>query len=589
MVADLLRSVPMFSTLTSESLEQLAARGHAVTVKAGDHLFHADDPSDSMYVVESGRLEVLMVDEAGPLLARVLTRGAVVGDLGVLTGAPRSASVRARRDSELIRIDGEDFERLLEEGPGFAIEVSRALGRALQASRGVAAETSPTPTTISLIGLGSDAPVVAVCDRLSHWLGSFGSLSTLRTDERDTSDEVAIARWLDEREQQGDKVLLVAAPSDPPSWHDFCVRQADRVLALVDGPPDGRRAARPELEGCDLVSYTGRGAVAVGRWLEQLEPRAVYTVGTVAAEPSVGEPLAGIARRLAGRSVGIALSGGGARGSAHIGVFEALLDAGVLVDRVAGCSIGALAAAAFASGLSPREMAEGWHRDMVATNPLSDYTVPVVAVVRGAKLMAGLRNQFGIARIEDLPREFGCISSDIYSGQPYVHRRGPLVDAVYASMAIPGLLPPARVDGRVLVDGGVLNNLPVQTLQTRDEGPVIAVNLTLQSPGSEAPATAADPLDRRRGRGIAAMLQNTITGGHGPAPPLRETLMRALLLGSVDATRVARTTADVVITPDTRGIALLDFGALNRGREAGHAAALEALSEPENRERLGLE
>jgi NTE family protein len=299
------------------------------------------------------------------------------------------------------------------------------------------------------------------------------------------------------------------------------------------------------------------------------------------------EQVAVMARRLSGRSIGLAFSGGGARGSAHIGVVDELAASGVVVDRAVGCSMGALAAAAFAAAMPPEEMAARWHRNMVATNPLSDYTIPAVSLVRGAKLLDGLRDLFGTARIEELPREFFSVSSDLHSGELYVHRRGPLVDAVYASMAIPGLLPPAMVDGRVLVDGGVLNNLPVHILAERGEGPVVAVNLTIQQ-SQPAQGGSAPSRERVGTRRWASTVQAAITGVRGPAPRLRETLMRALLLGSVDATRAARQQADVVITPDTRGMGLLEFGALERGIQAGRAATREVLSLPATRQRLLL-
>ena len=582
--SDFLRSVPLFFGLTPTSLRELAARTAAVSVRAGEYLFHEGDPSDSMYVVGSGRLEVLMF-EAGPLVARVLTRGAVVGELGILTGTPRSASVRARRDSELMKITGNDFAGLLDDSPHFAAELSRALGRALQASRGVGSEINPAPRTVAILPMGRDVPVQALSERLGHWLETFGTVGVMRAGDSDPADESAIARQLDERERQNDRVLLVVGATDPSSWRDFCARQADRVLLLVNETSQVERSPHPELRNCDLVRCAPPARIPIGAWLSALQPRAVYNVDTIPARPAQQEPIAALARRLAGRSVGLVLSGGGARGSAHIGVVDRLAAAGVLIDRVVGCSMGSLAAAAVATGMSPAEMADGWYRYMVASNPLSDYTFPAVALVRGAKLLEGLREQFGSTRIEDLPHEFFCVSSDIHAGQLHVHRYGPLVDAIYASMAIPGLLPPATVDGCVLVDGGVLNNLPVDVLTSRGEGPVVAVNLTVQS-SRKRPSAESDP---GRARRLASVIQATVTGAKGSSPPLRETLMRALLLGSVDSTRAAREKADVLITPDTRGIGLLEFGALQRGIDAGRTATNEVLADPGNRERLLLD
>jgi predicted acylesterase/phospholipase RssA/CRP-like cAMP-binding protein len=577
--ADFLRAVPIFSRLHPPALAELAQACSHIHVRAGEHLFHQGEPSDSLYVVSSGRLEVLLA-EPTPLVARVVTRGAVLGELGLLTTSPRSASVRAKRDSELIQIRQAQFADLLAD-PAFAADLAGALARELQASRGVESEVNPLPTTIAVVGLVPEAPAVALGESLTRSLRAYGSVGVARPQDSDGGDDAAFGRLLDGMEHAHERVLLVSELADPPIWQDFCRRQADRVLALVTArvrTPAG--PVPPEVRGCDLVSCEPPGALALGPWLDALDPRAVYSM-----PPGTGmdEQVPVMARRLAGRSVGMVLSGGGARGSAHIGVIDELTATGVVIDRVVGCSIGALGAATLAIGMPPAEMAERWHRNMVATNPLNDYTIPAVSLVRGAKLLEGLRNLFGAARIEELPREFFCVSSDLHSGELYVHRRGPLVDAVYASMCIPGLLPPAMLDGRVLVDGGVLNNLPVQTLASRGEGPIVAVNLTLQGGRERSGSTEPD-----RVRRWASAVQAAITGVDGPAPRLRETLMRVLLLGSVDATRAARQQADVVITPETRSIGLLEFEGLDRGIQAGRAAAREALDVPENRERLLL-
>jgi predicted acylesterase/phospholipase RssA len=296
--------------------------------------------------------------------------------------------------------------------------------------------------------------------------------------------------------------------------------------------------------------------------------------------------IAVMARRLAGQSVGLVFSGGGARGAAHIGVVEVLTAAGVVIDRVAGVSIGALAAGAFAAGMSAQEMASAWHRNMIAIKPLNDYTVPAVALVRGAKFRAGLQREFGSMQIEDLPHEFFCVSADIQSSELYLHQRGPMVDAIYASMAIPGLLPPAHVDGRTLVDGGILNNLPVHALARRGEGPVVASELTVHGFQQRHTARSADPGRQAR---LRSALRTAVTGVEGPAPRLRDTLMRVLVLSSVDATRAARDEADVVIIPKTRGIGMLEFTAIDRAIEAGREAALTALAQPETAARLLLD
>jgi NTE family protein len=134
-----------------------------------------------------------------------------------------------------------------------------------------------------------------------------------------------------------------------------------------------------------------------------------------------------------------------------------------------------------------------------------------------------------------------------------IHRRGPVADAVSASMCLPGLAAPVHMASRMLVDGGVLNNLPVDVMAATAEGPVIAVDVT------------------------SRFEVNPNGDGEGQ-PGFVETLTRALLLGSTDTAAAARAHADLVITPENKGVGMLEFHQLDRLREAGREAARAALA-----------
>ena len=211
--------------------------------------------------------------------------------------------------------------------------------------------------------------------------------------------------------------------------------------------------------------------------LETLQPREVHV------RPSVAELLEttdALARRLAGRSLGLVLSGGGARAFAHLGVVEVLRDAGLRFDRFAGVSLGSIVAGAMAMGFELEAIYERFDRHFVAENPSNDYTLPAVAVLRGRKTQRVLKEVMGETHIEELPKSFFCLSCDLVARKSVIHRTGLLREAIYASLAIPGVFPPvAPGDGRLLVDGGVLDNLPVETMSRAREGPVIASDVTM--------------------------------------------------------------------------------------------------------------
>ena len=160
------------------------------------------------------------------------------------------------------------------------------------------------------------------------------------------------------------------------------------------------------------------------------------------------------------------------------------------------------------------------------------------------------------------------------SGDLVVHRQGPLFEAVGASMCLPGVFAPVPRDDHLLVDGGVLNNLPVQPMAGMAEGPVIAVDVTAQF----LPPEARAPRRRRpRAREWSSRARRAVVGVDTPLPSLKETLTRAIGIGSVDAVEVARRRADLLITPETGVVGLLDFERIDHMVELGRRAARAAI------------
>jgi NTE family protein len=568
--ADFLQVVPIFARLDAEMRTAIASRASWVRVPAGEWLMRQGEAGDSLYVVRSGRLEILLEHPREEAL-RVLTRGAVVGELAVMTGSPRSASVRARRDSELLKLERGEFVPLLKEHPDFSFALALELGHQLQLSRGLPMLADALPATVAVLPVGSGCEFERFSDELVRELSRLKRVESLRPEGL---DERSYTAALDRCERDNELVVLPADPEHAPeSWIEFCFRQADRTLAVCG--PDARNApiARDRrLQGCVLVSLVkGSPTPDAAAVIDSIAPR---THRPLASGDTFSAGVAAIARRLAGRALGIVLSGGGARGFAHIGVLDELRSAGVTIDRVAGCSMGAFVGAMFAADMPAREMVERCRREFVQRNPLSDYTVPTVSLVRGNRAEAMLRRTFDERAIEWLPREFFCVTCDLMSGELVIHRRGLLYEAVGASMCLPGIFPPVGTGGRLLVDGGVLNNLPVEPMAATAEGPVIASDVTAQFQVTATSGRARRATGGWVGRRIAPRGAGTV-----PLPSLKDTLTRSITIGSVDAVSAARKRADLLIEPETAGVGMLEFREIDRVVAAGRRAALAALEE----------
>lgn len=526
--AALLREVPLFANLPQARLHELTTLARPVSLAAGAVLFERGARGDALYVIRHGRLEVLIDGE----VVREAGRGEVLGELALLTGAPRSATVRARRDAELYAVHRSDLDVLLAD-PASARALVRHLAARIPGS-GPAAAPARADAVLALApldGRTSPALVRRLADRLAVELSRHARLTRLDGDAADW------AARLDAAEAEHDLVLLVAEHPDD-AWARFCLRQADRPLVVTDACAAGR----PVPAGTQLV-VVGDGSP--GPVLRAVDPVAHHLVG--ADLPAVD--IARLARRLAGKAVGLVLSGGGARGLAHIGVVDELRRAGIVIDRVGGTSMGAVVAGLVALGLDAADMLAVARRELVARRPFADLTWPRHALVRGTRLDASLRRVYGAALIEDQRVPLFTVSVDLVAAETVVHRRGPIADAVARSVGLPGIVPPRRVGDQLHVDGGVLDNLPIGVMAAEREGPVLGVDVAL--PFGEGAATAL--------------------------PHILDTIGRAMTVGSRRRDDPGRALARDVIVPDLGDIGLFDFRRLDdlveRGRAAGRAAA----------------
>ena len=529
-----LACVPLLAGADAEALEALAADAYPRRVLAGEWLIREGDDAEDLYVVLRGRLRAVAGADGRTL--RVLGPGAAIGELALLTGSARSASVQAVRDSTLLQLGRGRFVELMERDSGFAAAVARELAAQLQASGGLAAP--PTrPALLTLRRVDAGVPLAAVASSLAHALSTYGPVEILGADAAGTSA-------VEQAEQENAHVLLVDE-TGAGVWSDLCARQADRTLLVATA--DSPLPAEPSPDA-DLVVLGPSSGAALRTLLDAVQPRAHHRLATT--EPS--DPGAGrLARRLVGRALGVVLSGGGARGFAHIGALAELEADGIEIDRYGGCSMGSFIAAMAAAGWSPGDIHGRCDEELVRRSPFNDYTLPRVALIRSRKAARMFDRLFGEMTIEELAKPLFTVSADLLSSRLVIHRRGSVTEAVGASMSIPGLVPPLSRSGRLLVDGGVLNNLPIDAMADSGEGPIVAVDVVrrLEVSAEDEP----------------------------PLPSIMETLSRATVLGSVERAERNRELALLVITPEAQDIPLRDFRALDRAVEAGRAAARAAL------------
>jgi NTE family protein len=286
--------------------------------------------------------------------------------------------------------------------------------------------------------------------------------------------------------------------------------------------------------------------------------------------------------------IGLALGSGSARGWSHIGVIRVLERAGISPDIVCGTSIGALVGAAYAAGEIDRlhDWAKGLRWQAVVG--MLDLKMNG-GLIEGGKLVDFFRSHFHDENIARLPKAFGCVATELVNGREIWLREGPVIDAVRASIALPGLFTPVERDGRLLVDGGLVNPVPVSLCRAMGADVVIAVDLNWDLIGRHTWAQEARtaPAAGEHGGRFASMLAKLRSGGRNDAesrdstgmPSLLEVLSTSLNIMQVRITqsRLAGEPADAMIRPRLAGVAAMDYHRAEAAILEGARAAERAL------------
>ena len=381
-------------------------------------LIRQGDPPGSAFAVRTGRLEVLVDDT----VVRELGPGQVLGELALLTGEQRSATVRARRDTTLVEIPRAALEDVLATDPSAARFVLGQVAERLRTAGGGGA-APPPPERVSVVAVVGVGPAVSAAEvaAVGEVLGR-----RLREHLRVAAPGEVGPDGLARAERDHDRVLLVAASSaDGPdaAWREFCLRQADAVVLVANAGdavpatgPSPAPARRPDLVLLGAAPTPDQRVA----WVAVTD---AWQLTLVTGDLATG--LRPVADRLAGRSLGLALAGGGARAFAHVGVLAELEEAGLHVDRVTGTSIGAVIAGLHATGIDAATLEEICYAEFVRRRPFGDYRLSSRSLARGRRMQAGMERHYGADTVlEGLPRQLSVVSVDLVSRTRQVHRRG---------------------------------------------------------------------------------------------------------------------------------------------------------------------
>jgi NTE family protein len=567
----LLRSLELLSSLGEETLAGLLEDVEWIRVAAGESVLREGDPSGCMYFVAHGRLGILQRQPSGAdRFVRQVGAGQPIGELGLLLDQPRSASATALRDSLLIRLDRVVFDRLVEREPSVLLPLSRRIAERLAAMRPDSPLDVPAGTLV--VAASPSVELAALWSRLAPLLTHYGarclSIAELvrASGSREELEPWRATRWVEAEARAGRPVFVLG---DDQAAAEILAPDIDRTLIIADanarigiGSLEGH-FARLRQQGVpatlDLALFHSsscerpRGTAA---WLEQVQPARHLHLRT-----GDQRDLERLARVVTGKATGLALGGGGARAFAHIGAIRALKEAGVPIDFVAGTNVGAVVGAQLALGWDPDRMLEenrkAWPRMS------RDLSLPFVSLLGGRHLSGSMRRMFGDVAIEDLWLGFQCTTVDLSWCQLVAKKSGPLRRWVRASASIPGIHPPVVSEGRLYVDGGLLDKVPIDLVRAAGAGTVIAID-----PSPFRRRTVDEQIDEAPA-GLDFLLQRLPIVGGG-FPGILSLIYRALSVAQQAQRLERRATSDLYIEPPVDRFGVTDYHDMKRISEFGY-------------------
>jgi len=581
----------LFGELDTSSLHAIQREMEWQHYSNGDIIFKQGDEPDGMYIVVNGRLRVIVYTPAGDeRLIGEIGPGETVGEYAVLTDDLRSATVYAVRETNLAKITSSVFCKLIRDYPELMIKIAGVIVERQQRNlKGIISPSCPA-RTITILPTSASLDIQPFVNEIADALSSFGNTFTLTSQTFDDkfgkpgisysspedASNPAIVAWMDELEANNNFVLYVA-DADPSLWTKRCISQADRVLIIADPRGDPSPSVTEQIltelevpvrtELVLLHPSDTQQPEGTATWLDNRRVDAHHHIrlGTKAHVER-------LARRISGHAYSLVFSGGGARGFSQLGVYQAMTELDIPIDYVGGTSFGALLAGSIAQCLPYNELIK-LANFFANSKQIFDYTLPFTSLMTSRKVTLVCQKVYGDLQIEDLWIPFFCVSSNLSCAEPVIHQRGPLWRAVRASLSIPGVFAPVIENGEVLVDGGLMDNFPVELMVRLSESDrVIGVQ-------ANPHIVQTHQYDYDTSISGWKILFRKLNPFAKPvrSPSLIGTILRAQQVNSTYQTKLSEPITNLLIQMDLRKFGFLDFDDYKEIVKSGYEIAFEPL------------
>lgn len=558
---DIIHSCKFFAKIPIEKIVEILPEFKIVELEPGATLFSQGDTSDYIYVLLKGELISVLTRSSGKKIIIGTVRPVeTVGELGAFSGEHRSLTVEAIMRCELLQFSAKKFREFCQYYPAMQTEISElTIARSMKTIKMMYRERK-YPNVHVVVSFVEDASQMKIMDKLVPLIKDTACriLESDKADPQETIQQIAKAE-----ESSIDTVVMMSALNFDVL--EVCVNaHANFYLMFNEGEVVYKQEsaqsfldfvkAHPMIR-FELVLFHPENAKKLAntrKWL-QLAKFSMHHHVRINNQKDFER----ISRFITGNAFALVLGGGGAKGLVHLGVIKAILDNGLHIDAVGGTSIGASVSACYAASLNFQTMLTYINKLKKATRKslsIFNMTWPTIALYSSNPATSELKSVFGDDCIEDFWIPFFAVSSSLTKMNQVVHSRGFIWEALRCSASVPGVYPPYVMNGELLLDGGLINNLPVDVMRNLVGSHQKIMAVSLATIGKEKPNFNFPP--------VVTLWQSLLTKlGIGYRdyiyPPFLEMLRESLLVGSSSMERQNALDADVIVKPDLSGFKML--------------------------------
>ncbi len=585
----------LFGEVSAEMVHELQEKLNWKNLAAGDILCRQNEVAQSMYLIINGRIRIDVTDREGNVnTVGDAGVGETIGEYGLITDQTRSATLVAARETVVAEMTRDHFNTFSQDYPQIISSITRIIVQRQQRAIGhISVSDQNSKLIVSVIPVDPNLEITSFLDQLNDQMNRYGSSlfidsglvdETLRyqgiaQSKTNSSFGPLVSQWMTKQEAEHD-YLILKTDSDWSEWTQRCVRMSDRLVFVGRQESDPTGQVSVLEKNINALDLPIRKDLVFWHPTETEDPEG--SSEWLDNRPNVGQHhhlrdkdanhFSRLARSLTGKSIGIVFSGGGARGYVQLGVLQAMTELGIPIDYIGGTSFGGIMAS-----IPAREKDHIWVAPYCDkfSNPkfTQDRTIPMVALNKSAGLVKLLKSLCGDLRIEDTWIPFFTTASNISTADSVVIDSGPLWLALRKTIAIPGIYSPIVEDGHVFVDGGVMNNFPLNIMAER-----------LQS--SRIIGVSISPLEGKKrsydlGQSVSGwgLLWNRINpfSKTKRVPSLGYVLLRTMEVNSLQLSRKNLDLVDLFLAINPKMFGFLDFGKYKDIIEFGYTASLDEL------------